>query len=430
LFTKIQTNYFWLVLEKIIGIVGLFFINALVAKYVGPLILGQIAFATAIFQIIQVIGVFGSDNILYKRASTNFDCGLQLLNPIFALRNILYFIFSFIGIIFLNLKMDHTGFVLSISVCVAYYFYTIDSYSSLNDLTLNSRLNAIANVIGLLIGLILRSIMVHYRVSPLYFGVPLIVISGLPYLLKLYLFNFKKRDYTYLAQKKFKKRFLCLFQTGSVLVFPTIISAIYPRLNILIISYIYGDKYVGIYSVSQMIATSWSFILLSLLTSCLPSLFKERSNITIINTGAKLHLQIIALAIPVILIMSLVINYVIIRMYGVAYTGAVTPCIILCIATLLSVLGTASTKIIIRLSGYKFLLYKTMFILVLSLILSYILSMRFNLVGAAFAIVLTELFSLTVINYLFRGGFVLLVHIEMLKIIKRSLKSYISKLNN
>ncbi|KPU01981.1 polysaccharide biosynthesis protein, partial [Enterobacter cloacae subsp. cloacae] len=70
-----------------------------------------------------------------------------------------------------------------------------------------------------------------------------------------------------------------------------------------------------------------------------------------------------------------------------------------------------------KFSGYRFLLWKTIFILVLSLVLSYFFSIRFGLIGAASAVIITEVFSLTVINYLFMQGFILSVHIEMFKII-------------
>ena len=77
--------------RKTIGVVGLFFINALVAKY-GACGSGQIAIATAIFQIVQVVGVFGSDSIFYKRISTNLIGGIQLMMPVFVLRSIIFII--------------------------------------------------------------------------------------------------------------------------------------------------------------------------------------------------------------------------------------------------------------------------------------------------------------------------------------------------
>ncbi|MCK6696177.1 polysaccharide biosynthesis protein [Enterobacter bugandensis] len=422
--TKTQKNFFWMVTEKSIGVVGLFFINALVAKYLGPIIIGQIAIATAIFQIIQVGGVFGSDSIFYKRINTNLMGGIQLMMPIFILRSIIYMFFASACIMLLNASLDLTGMILVLSICLAYYFYTIDTYTSFNESLLNSRVNALANVTGLISGLVIRSLMVEYKVQTIYFGLPLVIISAVPYFIKLYLFH---REYKITGAMKYKilrRRFFYLSYAGSILVIPSIIASIYPRLNVIVISCLYGNHDVGIYSVSQTLATSWSFILLSLLTSCLPSIFREKNNSKIINLGARIHLNIILLSIPVILAMTFVINYVILWIYGVAYKGSITPCILLCFATLLSTLGMASSKIIIKYSGYKFLLYKTIFILVLSIVLSYFLSLKFGLIGAASAVIITEVFSLTVINYMFMQGFILLVHIEMLKIIYVRMRTF------
>lgn len=199
--TKTQKNFFWMVTEKSIGVVGLFFINALVAKYLGPIIIGQIAIATAIFQIIQVGGVFGSDSIFYKRINTNLMGGIQLMMPIFILRSIIYMFFASACIMLLNASLDLTGMILVLSICLAYYFYTIDTYTSFNESLLNSRVNALANVTGLISGLVIRSLMVEYKVQTIYFGLPLVIISAVPYFIKLYLFH---REYKITGAMKYK----------------------------------------------------------------------------------------------------------------------------------------------------------------------------------------------------------------------------------
>lgn len=111
-----------MITEKSIGVVGLFFINALVAKYLGPAVIGQMAIATAIFQIVQVAGVFGSDSIFYKRISTNLKSGIELMMPVFLLRSVIFIFLASACMMFLNAKMDLTGMILALSICLAYYF--------------------------------------------------------------------------------------------------------------------------------------------------------------------------------------------------------------------------------------------------------------------------------------------------------------------
>jgi hypothetical protein len=62
--------------------------------------------------------------------------------------------------------------------------------------------------------------------------------------------------------------------------------------------------------------------------------------------------------------------------------------------------------------------------MVLSMVLSFFLTLRFGLIGAASAVIITEAFSLTVVNYMFMQGFILLVHIEILKIIFARMRSF------
>ncbi|EEZ3694864.1 oligosaccharide flippase family protein, partial [Escherichia coli] len=66
---NIFTNSLWMILEKAIAILGLIFVTSYVAKYVGTEIFGEIAYATSLFQIVQVVSQLGSDVLIFKRIS-------------------------------------------------------------------------------------------------------------------------------------------------------------------------------------------------------------------------------------------------------------------------------------------------------------------------------------------------------------------------
>lgn len=136
---KSFNNALWMVSEKIVSLFGLLFVTSFVAKYIGPYRFGQIALAIAIFQVVQVIAQMGFDNILFKRISVNKISGLKLISSTFMIRTLIYITISIMVLIYFYFKGDFLSFIFMLSVCVSFYFTSIDVYMIYNDATLNSK---------------------------------------------------------------------------------------------------------------------------------------------------------------------------------------------------------------------------------------------------------------------------------------------------
>ncbi|WP_417653160.1 polysaccharide biosynthesis C-terminal domain-containing protein, partial [Klebsiella pneumoniae] len=103
-------------------------------------------------------------------------------------------------------------------------------------------------------------------------------------------------------------------------------------------------------------------------------------------------------------------HYGISLLYGKDYVLAYTPFVILCVATLFSSLGTIASRFIAKYSGYSYLSKKAFCVLILSIMLNVIFINLWGIIGAAIATLATEFISLTLLNYLFKGGIVLKLH--------------------
>ena len=98
---KIFSNSLWMMLEKVISIFGLIFVNALMAKYIGPENFGKLAFTTSIFLFVQTLAWFGAQNILFKRFSQNAQSGLKLAISTQKMRQFLCVLVSVIALFYL-----------------------------------------------------------------------------------------------------------------------------------------------------------------------------------------------------------------------------------------------------------------------------------------------------------------------------------------
>lgn len=398
--------------EKIISIFGLIFVTSYVAKYVGPNIFGQIAFATALFQIAMVISQLGSDVIIFKRVSKKNISGIKLIQSTIYLRFIVYVIIS-IPIIFFSVEFKDDGFIYVVACCLSCLFTSMDVFGIYYDARLESRKNTIVNVVGLIISLLLRWGIALLHLDPIYLSIPIVLMGFIPFIIRWMTFNNEIKAYEPIKTRKIKYMKYLIF-AGISFVISTLSVAIYTRISMLSLGYFYNASMIGVFSVAVSLATSWAFICNAFITSTLPSIFSERNDDIAMRKTAKLSVFIFLISMPVIIIIAAVGFYFIRYLYGDAYISAYIPLIVLSLSTMVSSLGVISSRFIARYSGYMFLSKKMFSVAIFSFLINIPLVYFYNVNGAAVSSLLTEVVSLTFFNYFFKRGIVFKMHLSCL----------------
>lgn len=406
---SVFSNSLWMMSEKIISIFGLIFVTSYVAKYVGPNIYGQIAFATSLFQIVQIVSQMGSDVIIFKRLSKNNSSGIKLINETSFIRGVVY-IFISIPIVFWSIESENNySLYFIVACCLSCFFTSLDVYSVYYDARLESKKNVFVNVLGLIVSLFLRWGIAVFKLDPVFLSIPIIFTGMFPYFFRMYLF--RKNLGIRASNKKNKFKYIrFLIASGSSFVISSISVAIYTRVSLLLLGFFCGSSLLGIYSVAVSLATSWIFVCNSFITSNLPSIFSSNNELETIKITAKLNILVILIGCVVISFAIIGGHYGISLLYGKDYVLAYTPFVILCAATLFSSLGKIASRFIAKYSGYSYLSKKAFCVLILSIMLNVIFINLWGIIGAAIATLATEFISLTLLNYLFKGGIVLKLH--------------------
>lgn len=412
---KFFSNSLWMIAEKIISIFGLLFVTSYVAKYIGPANFGKLNYVASIFIIVQAISSLGSEHVLFRRIARNRISGINLMVSTTALRHISFIIIGMLVLIYLNFNSDSITFYFGVATAVAYYFSAIDIFSIYNNATLNSKLNTYCNIIGLLVGLVTRYFIVLYELDILYLTVPIISVTLIPYLLKRYLFFknnlfFKKKI---IHKKKYNLYFI---KTGGPLALSSVSAILYTRMVLFIIMAYCGPKDLGVFSVANQLATSWMFITSAFIVSYFSKIYLEKNHELALNMAAKLNGLIFLCAFVILSLLMLFGGYIIDILYGADYQASYHLMLILCINTLFSCMGPVASKFIIFNSGFSYLSLKMIITLLISLPIAFFLTINFGVTGAAISTVITELLSLTVLNYFFKKGLILKLHCNSLKI--------------
>ncbi|WP_072927949.1 oligosaccharide flippase family protein [Nissabacter archeti] len=412
---NIARNAIWMMIEKVVAIFGLFFVTSYVARYIGPALFGELAFAMAIFQIVQVTAQMGSDNIIFKRTAKNVGSGVRLINGSFLLRLGLYVIVSTPILFYFYLQPSLISFLFAFAVCIAYLFSSLDVYAIYNNATLQSRVNTLSNMTGLATGLVVRYGIAWFELNPALLAVPIILTTAIPFIMRYRHFkrNSKAKELPVSVRNHAAHRYShYLLMAGGAVVLSGISVSLYPRMNQFFISSVLGSYQLGIYSVALSLATSWSFVLTSVITSFYPSIYAEKNNRAALGQAAQLNWLILIVSGIITLIFFVTGEHLLSFLYGEAFKTAYVPMLILCLGTLFSSLGAVAYRFIIKYSGYRYLSVKTVVVLVLSLLTSYFLTRYYGLAGASLSFVLVEFFSLTLLNYFFNNGAILKMHLH------------------
>ncbi|WP_180028529.1 oligosaccharide flippase family protein [Acinetobacter sp. YH16032] len=408
---KIFSNSLWMMLEKVISIFGLIFVNALMAKYIGPENFGKLAFTTSIFLFVQTLAWFGAQNILFKRFSQNAQSGLKLAISTQKMRQFFCVLVSAIALVYLWLYTDPLTFIFGLGNFIASYFIVSDFYTTYNNSQLISYVNAISNTIGLALALVLRFFLVLFEAEPYTMVYPIIIIALIPYLLrKIYYHQQNKRIYV-AHTKKYNKY---LFFTGGSLVFSTLSIVFYTQISNIFLAKFVSFSELAIYNVAMTLGGAWGFVNLALITSFFSKVYEEKQFEVQQKILKQLHIIVLLISGCALSGVLWLGEWVVAWLYGAEYllSSDILPYIV--IGTALSALGTISYRYMIAFNAYKYLAIKMFSMAILSIGISYLLIKEYGILGAVMCYVGVELISLTIANYFFKKGIILKMHANIL----------------
>lgn len=411
---KVYRNSIWMMSEKLLSIIGLIFVTSFVARYIGPENFGKLTFATSIFAIVQTLAMFGSDNIIFQKTSKNPKTGERIIEATKYMRNALYAVFASVVLIYLYFKVDHLTFVFSIASCIAVFFALHDVYSIYFNATLQSYLNTWCNVVAILMSLLVRYGIAYFELPVSYLSVPIVLVTLVPYVLRRYLFAQRKVTPTQSVQYKIKKYQGYMLGVGRKLVLYSLSVAIFTKTSQLFLG-LSSQHDLGVYTVAMTLGGSFYFVLNALISSFLTQIYAENDLQRSQKMVAQLNTLVACVALSALVFFALFGQHIVHWLYGQAYDQVNQILLLAVVVTLFSGLSTVAEKYLIKFNAYDYLHKKTLLLVLFNLGLTATAIHYYGLHGAIFAILCTELMSLTVFNYFYKHGLIWDTHLRMFK---------------
>ncbi len=360
-----------------------FLVGALVIRYLGPNDYGIITYILAILSILNPILFLGSSNILPREITVkqNIDLTYSFIKFSFIIA-LIFFIMIFIIILFSD--FDDKEEFLILSCTLLFIPFQILNYN--NNAILKSKRNTISIIYTTLLIVPLKLFIVYYDL-----GLKCIVITFLldSILISVFLIWNSKINFRLLFSSKLKK----LKYLNKSIIFnisATIVFILYTRIDQLMIKSFLNNFELGIYSANVKIYDAVIMIGFTISLSLLPYITKTKNNDKVLK---KIYKYFYYLLFPGVILLVLFSDLVILTLFGSSFVTGFISMKILLISSFFAVFTSLNNKILISCNLEKTILIRSIFALIINIILNIILIPKYGINGAAISTLVVTIFT-------------------------------------
>lgn len=406
--SNVINNIIWLMVERGVSLIGGLIVTIYVARYLGPTDMGVINYAIAFSAIIIPIAQLGSEQIFFNRVSKKKISGEKLIISTSRLRFGMYVfcavsLFVFYKLRSGNVELNHV--LIFIILLVSTFFTSQDVYRVYFDGLLKSKLNTISASIGLWCSLVFRLLFVKMGLGVVWFAVPFLINTAVPFFIRRILF-FKNIDVKLISSRCRLKYLKFNIHAGVPLAISGLSVVLYTRVNQIVVGEYIDMQSVAIYNSALTLAQGWVFFPMAIVTTMLAKVLSNEQSTYKVGFG-NIYAIVFIMSLPILLLFYFFDDYIVLYSYGEQYIEASKFVFLLSLSSTLSIFATISSRAIIANGGYRYLMFRMLFLSALNVLISCTLVPMIGIQGAVYSIFITELIGTTFANIFFKRGMVI-----------------------
>jgi len=391
---KYGANTIWLFAEKFFRILLGFTVGIYVARQLGPAQYGLLNYALSYVGIFSVLMNLGLDSIVVRELVKTPEKRDQLLGSTFMLKLAGFgvMLISIIISIALSDKDPQTNIIIAI-IAVGYLFQTFQVLDFYYQAEVKGKYVAISQTTALLIVSAFRL----YFAFKLY---PLAYFAALESLFMLISFSMYAIFYMKCGNGLFSWKFKTstakmLLRESWPLLLSSAAGVIYMRIDQVMIKQMLGDAEVGYYAVAVRLVELWYFLPMIICSSLFPSIIRAR-NISEAHYSNRLKMLfslMFWMGLIVSIGMCLAGKFIVTVLYGNEYAMSFNVLVIYAWNIIFCAMGVACGKWLLAEGLQMCSLYVALIGMVVNVICNFIFINIWGGTGAAFASLITHLFT-------------------------------------
>lgn len=385
-FKKYFKNTGWLFLARFINLAIAFFVTAYVARYLGPANYGLLSYAISFVSLFVFIVNLGIDHILFRNLISEPEKKDQHLGTAFILR-LAGAITAFLVIILISFQTnsDYLTNILILIIAFAFIFQPFNVLNYFFQSRVQSKYVSLSTIgVTILLSFIKVGIVLLDK-GIIYFAF-ISVLETFFYAI-FYIFFYKKLGFSIFNWKFDKSIAISLMHDSWPLIFSTVFTLIYSRIDQVMIMHYYNETAVGLYDAAVRIAEIWYLVPGIIISSVFPALVNAKKSDEQLYRKRLIDLFILIfiLGLGFSLSISLLSYFIIYIIFGSAFISATSILQIYVWGGIGYTLFFAVNQFLITENYTKIIFFSTLIGMIVNLLLNVILIKSVGLNGAAWA---------------------------------------------
>jgi len=391
-------NSSWMFAEYCLKIISAIFVTIYIARYLGPEDFGVLSYALAVVTIFMAVTRLGMESILVRELARHTEQAKDNMGTAF----MLMLVAAFIGLLVLSILIylfesdPHTKiYIWIISTGLVFQSFLVVDYGF--QAQVKAKYSSVAKSVAIGISSLIKVSFVWMQADLLLFAIAYALeyaIVGL--LLVITHFVKKQPRFLFLFQKDLAKSFL---KSAWPMVLSAVSAMLYMRIDQIMIKNMLDVHQLGLYAAATKIYEGWTIVPYVLSISLLPAIVKLKASspISYETNLTKLFSLLFWLGIIVATITTLGGEWIIGVSFGAEFIEAKSVLAIVMWTAAFTALGTVSARYFTVEGMEKKIAIRTVFALIINVIINIILIPIYGIEGAAVATLIT----IFITNYLF-----------------------------
>lgn len=399
---KILSNSFWMIIQQLYSMITSFVLVALIARHLGPSEYGLISYCASVISIFTTLSGLGLDNVIVSEIVKSPEKEGRYLGTALLMR-LAASLISYPMIILVVLVINPGNKILTAVAALqalGMIFHTYEVLVCWFKIKLKMVYISIAIICAITVTSVIRILLLANKASTGWFSLAISVQAFVSAII-VTAFFVRKTDVRLRfcwsdAKSLLKLSYNCIISTVSII--------IYMEADKIILEKMTDSAQVGIYAAAVTLATFWQFIPSALIESSRPVVLGKR------KISHEEYLEQFKLVMAGVNLMSFVfsllmasLGWIFIRvLYGNEYMDAFIPLIILSVSSFIGISGYTRTIWITGENYYKYEKWFALTAAILNIGLDILLILKFGMIGAATATLVTYVYEVLIVPLFFR----------------------------
>lgn len=404
-------NALWLLSEKGLRVIEAFIVGLWIARYLGPEEFGILSYAHSFVFLFTAIATLGLDQIVVKDLVDYEEERDSILGTTFGLRLMSFFLMLFlIGIsLWLSGNARSTN-VLVFVIAVSVLFQSFNGIDFFFQSKVQSEYVARVNMVMIIISAIFKIACILTKAPLIYFAFAyiietLICATGYVYFYKKKGFRLSLWKFDFSTAKK-------LLSRSWFLIIGAIATAVYMKIDLVMIKDLMGEREVGLYSAAVKTCSIWLFITMIITQSVFPSLvsLKKSNEPLYFKRMQQLYNLLIKISVGASIVYTIFSDEIIGLLFGEAYAESAGIMVAYVWSIVFVYLNNGSWAYYLNENLEKLSSIRLVIGAIINVTLNIFFIKAFGLMGAAYATLVSYAISGYLINVAFdktRQNFVL-----------------------